>query len=262
MQKGLAPTLRCCFSAGCYFCIVFRFVHWTCWVEILQWEERDYTRHTTAHCENSERNPVRHLRCSAAPANLTPNTDKSVDTPVFQVKFSAWFHNCNINHLLVFPQIMLKVMSPPQQNSSFQPSLPCKSSSRSQKWHTNRNSSGTLGLKRSLIFCFKNNKGRVLMCARPEFQYSFTAAFMSYTFCIFIICNQDFKAAVKPLSSHSDVYLYTWGDTKVHLSLTQHSGGSTQKWFIEDHHESSLISTSTLVRPHITQHLKHSSFPI
>lgn len=39
------------------------------------------------------------------------------------------------------------------------------------------------------------------MCARPEFQYSFTAAFMSYTFCIFIICNQDFKAAVKPLSS-------------------------------------------------------------
>lgn len=85
VQKGLAPTLRCCFSAGgCYFRIVFRFVHWTCWVEILQWEERDYTRHTTAHCENSElvRNPVRHLRCSAAPANLTPNTDKSsVDTP-------------------------------------------------------------------------------------------------------------------------------------------------------------------------------------
>lgn len=39
------------------------------------------------------------------------------------------------------------------------------------------------------------------MCARPEFQYSFTAAFMSYTFCIFIICNQDFKAAVKQLSS-------------------------------------------------------------
>lgn len=113
VQKGLAPTLRCCFSAGCYFRIVFRFVHWTCWVEILQWEERDYTRHTTAHCENSElvRNPVRHLRCSAAPANLTPNTDKSVDTPVFQVKFSAWFYNCNINHLLVFPQIMLKVMS-------------------------------------------------------------------------------------------------------------------------------------------------------
>lgn len=62
---------------------------------------------------------------------------------------------------------------------------------------------------------------------------------------------------------HSDVYLYTWGDTKVHLSLMQHSGGSTEKWFIEDHHhESSLISTSTLVRPHITQHLKHSSFPI
>lgn len=112
-RKDWPPTLRCCFSAGCYFRIVFRFVHWTCWVEILQWEERDYTRHTTAHCENSElvRNPVRHLRCSAAPANLTPNTDKSVDTPVFQVKFSAWFYNCNINHLLVFPQIMLKVMS-------------------------------------------------------------------------------------------------------------------------------------------------------